>query len=157
MRALCIAVLVGVVLCVESVFAQSATSIAGQSIWHHEKANGSRVRPEAMRTEVRAGRAIRRIDILILDFGLACEYSDPVNASYAHEEAQSYYQPGYQWGAGLRQNNLAWADFLPYLEQYLLIATPNAQGAFRRGFVEGFGGNGEATYDYAFRQAARPG
>jgi hypothetical protein len=37
------------------------------------------------------------------------------------------------------------------------MASPNAQWAFRQGFVEGFGGNGAETYDRFFRQAARPG
>ena len=130
------------------------TSVAGQSIWHHSKSSAP---PTLTPVQVRAGGGIRRSDVVILNFGPSCDGGDTVDASYAREEAQSYYQPGYQWGAGLRQNNLAWSDFLPYLEQYLLIATPSAQGAFRRGFVEGFGGNGEATYDYAFRQASRPG
>ena len=68
-----------------------------------------------------------------------------------------FFKPGYQWGAGLRENKLAWGDFVPYLEQYVLSADPWARDSFRRGFIEAFGGNGEATYDYALRQAARPG
>ena len=85
---------------------------------------------------------------------LRCAGYDPVAIV---EDAQSYYQPGYDWGAGIRGSQLAWADFLTYIERYVLSASPVGRDAFRRGFLEAFGGNGEATYDYALRQAARPG
>lgn len=129
------------------------TSVTGQSIWRHQGLPGAVV-TQPLRKEVRP----RRDNIAFLGIGPTCDAGyDPAITLYAYEESQAFYQPGYQWGTGLREFNLAWADLQPYLEQYLLNASPNAQVAFRRGFVEGFGGNGEALYDRAFRQAARPG
>ena len=80
---------------------------------------------------------------------------DATAAIYAYEEAQNFYQPGYEWGAGLKANNLPWADFHPYLQEYVVSASPVARDAFRRGFIVGFGGNGEATYDHAMRRVAQ--
>ena len=76
---------------------------------------------------------------------------------YADSEAQGYYQPGYEWGASLRQYRVSWDQFGPYLEQYVVPATPAAQDAFRRGFIEAFGGNAEALYDRAMRRASLQG
>ena len=74
---------------------------------------------------------------------------------YAYEEAQSFYRPGYDWGVGLRANNLPWAELLPYLREYVVSASPVARDAFREGFIVGFGGNGEETYDRVMRRASR--
>jgi hypothetical protein len=82
---------------------------------------------------------------------------DATAAIYAYEESQNYYQPGYEWGAGLKGNSLVWAEFVPYLQQYLLNVSPVAQDAFRRGFVTGFGNTAEAVYDRAMRQACQRG
>jgi len=76
-------------------------------------------------------------------------------AEYVNEETQTYYQPGYDWGAVIKNNTVDWADFIPYLQQYIVIASPVGKDAFRRGFIAGFGGSAEATYDYALRQACQ--
>ena len=181
MRKTCLVVLVGLAVVLTTAGAQNATmntgatSAAGQSMWHHDRANS--VTGQSIWHHVGAGGpvvrqgsawsanvcgGIRRNSAFVFlvirptcDFG--CYGCDAAVANDVYQEAQSYYQPGYQWGAGLKDNSVAWVDFLPYLEQYLLSASPVGRDAFRRGFIEGFGGNGEATYDYAFRQAARPG
>jgi hypothetical protein len=43
------------------------------------------------------------------------------------------------------------------LEQYVVNASPAAQDAFRRGFIEAFGENAEALYDRAMRRASQQG
>ena len=80
---------------------------------------------------------------------------DSTAAIYAYEESQNFYQRGYEWGAGLKGNAIAWADFIPYLEQFVVSASPVANDAFREGYIRGFGGSGEATYDHAMRQASQ--
>jgi hypothetical protein len=73
------------------------------------------------------------------------------------EDWQGYYQPGYEWGASLREYAVSWQQFGPYLEQYVVPASPAAQDAFRRGFIKAFGGNAEALYNRAMNRAARQG
>jgi hypothetical protein len=84
-------------------------------------------------------------------------YTNPIwyDPAVYNEEVQNYYQPGYQWGIGLRANSLGWDGFIPYLKQYIAVASPVGQDAFRDGFVAGFGGNAEAIFDRAARQASR--
>lgn len=83
----------------------------------------------------------------------------PVSSDYgyAEQDLQGYYQPGYDWGASLRQYTVGWEQFGPYLEKYVVPATPAAQDAFRRGFIEAFGDNAEALYDRAMRRASQQG
>jgi hypothetical protein len=50
-----------------------------------------------------------------------------------------------------------WNQFVPYLEEYIVPAMPAAQDAFRRGFIKAFGGNAEALYDRAMKQASQQG
>ena len=85
----------------------------------------------------------------------ACAGSELALADYVNQQVQDYYQPGYEWGAGLKANTVDWAVFIPYLEQYLVVAPPVGKNAFRQGFIAGFGGSAAATYDYAFRQASQ--
>jgi hypothetical protein len=80
---------------------------------------------------------------------------DSTAAIYAYEESQAYYQPGYEWGEGLKTYTVAWADFVPYLQRYLVNASPIAQEAFRRGFIAGYGTSAEATYSSAWRRACQ--
>jgi hypothetical protein len=80
---------------------------------------------------------------------------DSTAAIYAYEESQAYYQPGYDWGEGLKSYTFAWADFIPYLQRYLVNASPIAQDAFRRGFIAGYGTSAEATYSSAWRRACQ--
>jgi len=81
--------------------------------------------------------------------------SDVAWVDYVNQEVQGYYQPGYEWGAVLKANTVDWAEFIPYLQQYIVSASPTGQDAFRRGFIAGFGGSAVATYDYALRQASQ--
>lgn len=82
-------------------------------------------------------------------------YNTPVwvDPTAYDQEVQDYYQPGYEWGAGLRENTLKWDGFIPYLKEYLAAASTMGQDAFRSGFVAGFRGNAEAIFDRAARQA----
>jgi hypothetical protein len=80
---------------------------------------------------------------------------DATAAIYAYEEAQNFYQPGYDWGAGLKANNLPWAELLPYLREYVVSASPIARDAFRQVLLSVLW-NGE-TYDYVMRRAYRRG
>jgi hypothetical protein len=84
-------------------------------------------------------------------------YSNPVwyDPTVYDQEVQDYYQPGYQWGVGLRENSLGWDGFVPYLKEYVAAASSVGQDAFRSGFVAGFRGNAEAIFDRAARQAYR--
>jgi len=82
---------------------------------------------------------------------------DSTAAIYAYEESKAYYQPGFDWGVGLKGNNIDWADFIPYLQKYVVSASSVAQDAFRQGFIMGFGSSAEAAYEHAMRQAGRPG
>jgi hypothetical protein len=88
---------------------------------------------------------------------LVVVYSNPVwyAPSAYDQEVQDYYQPGYEWGIGLRENRVMWDGFIPYLKEYLAAASPVGQDAFRSGFVAGFRGNAEAIFDRAARQAYR--
>jgi hypothetical protein len=94
----------------------------------------------------------RRRNHIIIIVDLAPCYTD-----YISEDLQGYYQPGYEWGASLRQYIVGWDRFDPYLEQYVVNASPAAQDAFRRGFIEAFGENAEALYDRAMRRASQQG
>lgn len=85
---------------------------------------------------------------------VAPAYSD---YDYVSEDLQGYYQPGYEWGAQLRQYTISWDQLGPYLEQYVVPASLAAQDAFRRGFIEAFGGNAEALYDRAMKRASQEG
>jgi hypothetical protein len=84
-------------------------------------------------------------------------YNNPVSydPSAYYQEVQDYYQPGYQWGVGLRDNSMMWDGFVPYLKEYIAAASEVGQDAFRDGFVAGFGGNAEALFDRAARRAYR--
>jgi hypothetical protein len=105
-----------------------------------------------VRRDDRNFRAHRRNAVVIV--AVAPCYSD---YDYVSEDLQGYYQPGYEWGTSLRQYSVSWDQFGPYLEEYVVNASPAAQDAFRRGFIEAFGGNAEALYDRAMRRAAQRG
>jgi hypothetical protein len=76
-------------------------------------------------------------------------------ADYVNEQVDGYYQPGYDWGAAVKGNTVDWAEFVPYLQQYIVVASPVGKDAFRRGFIAGYGGNAEATYGRALRKACQ--
>ena len=135
------------------------TSVSGQTIWRHEGLPGLSKRSATYGIRRVTGRKDLQSQPVVvgLGVGIGCELACDSYAAATSEEAQGYYQPGYDWGAGIKDNHLAWAEFLAYLERYVLSASPVGRDAFRRGFIEAFGGNGDATYDYALRQAARPG
>ena len=81
--------------------------------------------------------------------------SEVALADYVNQQEQGYYQPGYEWGVVLKANTVDWAEFIPYLQEYIVSAPAVGKDAFRRGFLAGFGGSAPATYDYALRQASQ--
>lgn len=74
---------------------------------------------------------------------------------YSDSSAQGYYQPGYDWGVGLRNRQFAWDDFIGYMRQYILVAAPDSQMAFRDGFIGGYGVGGSDAYDQAAVQVTQ--
>jgi hypothetical protein len=88
--------------------------------------------------------------------GPSTEYTpnpDTQTEQYANQGADSYYQPGYQWGGELKQYHVTMDQFVAYLKSYILSASPVQQAAFRSGFVAHFGADGQTLYDQAVQQA----
>jgi hypothetical protein len=79
--------------------------------------------------------------------------SDTQTEQYANPDADSFYQPGYQWGGELKLYHVTMDQFVAYLKSYILGASPVQQAAFRSGFVAHFGAEGQAIYDQAAQQA----
>ena len=78
---------------------------------------------------------------------------DTQSEPYVPQDADSYYQPGFQWGGELKLYHVTIDQFVAYLKSYILSASPVQQAAFRSGFVAHFGGDGQAMYDQAVQQA----
>jgi len=88
--------------------------------------------------------------------GPASEYTpnpDTQTEQYTNQDADSYYQPGYQWGGELKLYHVTMDQFVAYLKSYILNASPVQQAAFRSGFVAQFGAVGQTVYDQAVEQA----
>ena len=88
--------------------------------------------------------------------GPSTEYTsapDTQTEQYANQGADSYYQPGNQWGGELKLYHVTMDQFVAYLKSYILTASPVQQAAFRSGFVAQFGSNGQTMYDQAVQQA----
>jgi hypothetical protein len=79
--------------------------------------------------------------------------TDTQTEQYAPQDADSYYQPGFQWGGELKLYHVTMDQFVTYLKTYILIASPVQQSAFRTGFIAHFGADGQPIYDQAMRQA----
>jgi len=88
----------------------------------------------------------------------AAEYTpvpDTQTGQYANQDADSYYEPGSQWGGELKQYHVTMDQFVAYLKSYILSASPVQQAAFRTGFVAQFGAEGQTMYDQAVQQAVQ--
>jgi len=88
--------------------------------------------------------------------GPATEYTpvpDTQTGQYANQDADSYYEPGNQWGSELKLYHVTMDQFAAYLKSYILSASPVQQAAFRSGFVAQFGAEGQRVYDQAVQQA----
>jgi hypothetical protein len=79
--------------------------------------------------------------------------TDTQSEPYVPQDADSYYQPGFQWGGELKLYHVTMDQFVAYLKSYILSALPVQQAAFRTGFVAHFGADGQAIYDQAVRLA----
>ena len=89
----------------------------------------------------------------------AVEYtSDPDTQTqqYTNQDADSYYQPGYQWGGEMKLYHVTMDQFVVYLKSYIVNSSPVQQAAFRSGFVAHFGADGQTIYDQAVQQALQP-
>ena len=90
--------------------------------------------------------------------GPSTEYTpdpDTQTEQYANQDADSYYQPGYQWGGELKLYHVTMDQFVAYLKSYILSASPVQQAAFRTGFVAHFGADGQTLYDQAVQKASQ--
>jgi hypothetical protein len=76
-------------------------------------------------------------------------------ATYTNQNAQGYYQVGYQWGVQLKQYNLTIDQLATYLKTYILPASPAQQAAFRSGFVSSVWPAAAAVYDQAMQRAGQ--
>ncbi len=152
-----------------SVFAQTKTSVGTVTDWRgtvpfhstlvprDRSPNGMRPQPAKLsRPDGNCGQH-RGAQPAVTVVTIYAPVYDSTAAIYAYEESKAFYQPGFDWGVGLKGNDIAWADFIPYLQKYVVSASPVAQDAFRQGFIMGFGTSAEATYDHAMRRACRPG
>jgi len=74
---------------------------------------------------------------------------------YANQNAQGYYDVGYQWGGELKQNRLSVDQLAAYLKTYILAASPPQQSAFRAGFVASAAADAAAVFDQAMQEAGR--
>jgi hypothetical protein len=111
--------------------------------WRNSRRNG----------EVRRSRSQQPVVIV---YNQTSSVADEVAlADYVNQEVQGYYQPGYDWGAAVKGNQVDSAEFVPYLQQYIVVASPVGRDAFRQGFINGFGGTAETIYDRALRQACQ--
>jgi hypothetical protein len=91
-------------------------------------------------------------------------YSAPVETSadqgtqdnaYTNQDAQSYYQLGYQWGGELKQYHGTVDQLVAYLKAYIVNASPAQQDAFRSGFIASTAANAATIYDGAMQQAGQ--
>jgi hypothetical protein len=170
MKTLCVVILVNLALAAGTAFAQTrmqagtAADPRGPTVYRSSwvsrdlglrTASEPPIKVSQPATKCSPGRNNRPIVVNVVVFSPPAY--DATAAIYAYEESQNYYQPGYEWGEGLKGNALEWAEFVPYLQQYLLNVSPVAQDAFRQGFVRGFGATAEAIYDRAMRQACQRG
>lgn len=80
---------------------------------------------------------------------------DTQTQEYSNQDADAYYQPGYQWGGELKLYHVTMDQFVAYLKSYILSASPVQQAAFRSGFVASFGPAGQGIYDQAVQQASQ--
>jgi len=78
---------------------------------------------------------------------------DTQSEQSAPQDADSYYQPGFQWGGELKLYHVTMDQFVAYLKSYILNASPVQQAAFRSGFVGHFGVDGQTIYGQAVQQA----
>jgi hypothetical protein len=81
---------------------------------------------------------------------------DTQTEQYTNQDADSYYQPGYQWGGEMKLYHVTLDQFVTYLKSYILNSSPVQQAAFRSGFVAHFGTSGQTIYDQAVQQALQP-
>src|ERR1017187_9750560 len=79
--------------------------------------------------------------------------TDTQSEPYVPQDADSYYQPGFQWGGELKLYHVTMDQFVAYLKSYILSASPVQQAAFRSGFVAHFGSDGQTMYNQAVQQA----
>jgi hypothetical protein len=75
--------------------------------------------------------------------------------TYTNQNAQGYYQVGYQWGVQLKQYHLTIDQLATYLKTYILPASPAQQAAFRSGFVSSAAADAAAVYDRAMQGAGQ--
>ncbi len=67
--------------------------------------------------------------------------------------ASSTYLVGFNWGQDLRRDKVTWDQFVDYVQNDLLQGPASAALDFHRGFVVGYGTNGEAAFAKAVTAA----
>src|SRR5205823_14449512 len=77
--------------------------------------------------------------------------------NYTSQDAQNYYQLGYQWGGELKQYHGTTDQLVGYLKAYIVSASSAQQDAFRSGFIASAAANAATTYDEAMQQAGHQG
>jgi hypothetical protein len=82
-------------------------------------------------------------------------YTPVPDAQTASQDAQGFYQPGYQWGGELRDYHVTMDQLVAYLKSYVLNSSAAQQAAFRSGFIANFGTDGQTVYDQAMQQASQ--
>ena len=85
---------------------------------------------------------------------VASENSAP--PAYPTNDPRNYLVLGHDSGKALKLKSASWGWFVEYLQAYVVNAPSWEQDDFRRGFISGYGDDGESAYKKGFEQAQQP-
>jgi hypothetical protein len=82
-------------------------------------------------------------------------YNDDRNPAAPSEDTRSYLVLGHDTGKSLRNKSVTGDWFVEYLQAYIVNAPSWVRDDFQRGFISGFGNDGESTYKKGIQQVER--
>ena len=77
-------------------------------------------------------------------------YAPPL---YPTNDSRNYLMLGHDSGKALKLKSASWNWFVEYLQAYVVNAPSWEQDDFRRGFISGYGDDGESAYKKGIEQA----
>ena len=90
------------------------------------------------------------------DSGPSVSYDNNRNSAYPVDDTRSYLVLGHDSGKALRSKTVTRDWFVEYLQAYIVNAPSWARDDFHRGFVSGYGDDGESIYKKGIEQARQP-
>ena len=83
-------------------------------------------------------------------------YDNNRNSAYPVDDTRSYLVLGHDSGKALKKKTVTWNWYVEYLQAYIVNAPSWARDDFQRGFVSGYGDDGESIYKKGVQQARQP-